>query len=276
VIIAAGHSARDTAQMLVDSGAEAVARPIAVGVRIEHPQSLVDRARYGDERGALPPASYRLSFNPPDGRRAHTFCMCPGGIVVPATNHPGRVVVNGMSFSGRRARWANAAIIVEVRPEDYCSDDPLAGYAFQDRIERACFEIAGGDGRAPGQRVVDFLAGRPSVALPRSSYFHGVTPSDLREVLPPFLVESLIDAIRAFDEEIPGFAGPEALLIAPETRTTSPVRFLRDDSGCASTIANLYPVGEGAGYGGGIISCALDGYQVARGIAAARPTISGG
>jgi uncharacterized FAD-dependent dehydrogenase len=268
VVIAAGHAARDTAQMLVDAGVEAVARPIAVGVRIEHPQALIDRARYGADRGELPPATYRLSFNPAHGRRARTFCMCPGGMVVPAGNHPGRVVVNGMSFSARSARWANAAIIVEVTPEDYGSDDPLAGYAFQDRIEQACFEAAGGDGRAPAQRVVDLLAGHPSVELPRSSYPLGVAPCDLRTVLPDFLVEGLIAAIEAFEKEIPGFAGPEALLIAPETRTTSPVRFLRDDSGCTTTVADLYAVGEGAGYGGGIISCALDGYHAARAITA--------
>jgi len=271
VIIGAGHSARDTAEMLVRAGVEAVARPIGVGARIEHPQKLIDRAQYGRERRELPPATYRLAFNPPTGRRAHTFCMCPGGMVVPATNHPGRVVVNGMSFSARRASWANAAIIVEVTPDDYGSDDPLAGYDFQDRIERACFQVAGGDGRAPAQRVVDLLAGRPSEDLPRVSYPLGVTPSDLAEVFPTFVVAGLIAAIKEFDREMPGFAGPEAVVIAPETRTTSPVRFLRDKRGCATTVADLYPVGEGAGYGGGIISCALDGYRVAQGIAAARP-----
>ncbi len=271
VIVAAGHSARDTAEALLRAGVHAEARPIAVGARIEHPQGLVDAARYKGERGDLPPASYRLAFNPPDGRRAHTFCMCPGGMVVPATNHPGRVVVNGMSFAARRAFWANSAIIVEVGPEDYGGDGPLAGYAWQDAIERACFEAAGGDYRAPAQRVVDLLAGRASTELPRTSFPQGVTPVDLRAVLPAPVIEGMIAAIRHFDETLPGFAGPDAVLIAPETRTTSPVRFLRDERSCAIGVTELYPVGEGAGYGGGIVSCALDGFRAARAITEAMP-----
>lgn len=273
VIVATGHSARDSGEMLRRAGARATARPVAVGARIEHPQALIDTARYG-ERGDLPAATYRLSYNREGGRKAHTFCMCPGGMVVPATNHPARVVVNGMSFAARRAFWANSAVIVEVRPEDYGSEDPLAGYAWQDAIERACFEAAGGDYRAPAQRVVDLLAGRPSVDLPRTSYPQGVTPVDLRTVLPPFVMEGMIAAIRHFEREIPGFAGPEAVLIAPETRTTSPVRFERDEHGCATAVDDLYPAGEGAGYGGGIVSCALDGFRIARHLASQRPAIA--
>lgn len=272
VVVAAGHSARDSAEMLVRAGVEAVARPIAVGARIEHPQQLVDAARYGRDRGELPPATYRLAYNPDAGRKAHTFCMCPGGMVVPATNHEGRVVVNGMSFSARRAFWANSAVIVEVTPEDYGGEGPLAGYAFQDRIERACFEAAGATYRAPAQRVVDLLAGRASTDLPRTSYPQGVTPTDLRGVLPDLVLDGMIAAILEFEHRIPGFAGPDAVLIAPETRTTSPVRFLRREDGEATTLAGLYPAGEGAGYGGGIVSCALDGMRVARGIVRAHAT----
>lgn len=288
VLFAAGHSARDAAAALLRAGVAAEARPIAVGARIEHPQRLIDAARYGDERGALPAASYRLTFQPPTGRKAHTFCMCPGGMVVPASNHPGRVVVNGMSFAARRAFWANSAVIVEVGPEDYGDPSPeelaalgapwgppppdptrphpLAGFAWQDRIERRAWAIGGGDDRAPAQRVVDLIAGRTSADLPSTSYPMGIAASDLREVLPGPIVDGMIAAVRSFDTKLPGFAGPEALLIAPETRTTSPVRFLRDARRCSVSVADLYPIGEGAGYGGGIVSCALDGYLAARAV----------
>ena len=275
VIVAAGHSARDAGAMLIRAGVRAEARPIAVGARIEHPQALIDAAQYGRERGALPAASYRLAWNPSDRRHAHTFCMCPGGMVVPAANQPERVVVNGMSFAARRAFWANSAVVVEVQPEDYAAalgepthpDHPaLAGYAWQDVIERRCFQATGGDYRAPAQRVVDLESGRVAAELPKTSFPMGVGSADLRELLPPYVIEGMLGAIRSFDRKIPGFAGEEALLIAPETRTTSPVRFLRDERRQATTVADLFPVGEGAGYGGGIISCALDGYRAARAV----------
>ncbi|MCB9676537.1 MAG: FAD-dependent monooxygenase [Alphaproteobacteria bacterium] len=266
VLMAIGHSARDSVQMMLDAGAAAAPREIAVGARIEHPQTLIDTGRYKVARGELPPASYRLAHNPEEGRKAHTFCMCPGGMVVPASNHPDRVVVNGMSFAARRAMWANSAVIVEVHPEDYGDTDPMAGFRWQDAIERRCFEVSG-DYRAPAQRVSDLLAGRPSTDLPKSSFPMGLVPVDLREVLPGFVVDGMVEAIRCFDREIPGFAGEDAVLIAPETRTTSPIRFERDERGCSTTVEGLYPVGEGAGYAGGIISSALDGMRAARSIA---------
>jgi uncharacterized FAD-dependent dehydrogenase len=274
VIVAAGHSARDSAEMMVRAGLRAEARPIAIGARIEHPQSVIDAARYPGSvaRGALPPASYRLAFNPKTGRKAHTFCMCPGGMVVPASNHPDRVVVNGMSFAARKAFWANSAVIVEVGPEDYATagggaaTDPLIGYRWQDAIERAAFVAGGADYRAPGQRVSDLLAGVASAELPRSSYPMGVTPYDLRALLPEAVWQGMIMAIRRFERELPGFGGPEAILVAPETRTTSPVRFERDGRGESSSVKGVYPVGEGAGYGGGIVSCALDGLRAARAV----------
>lgn len=269
VVMAVGHSARDAIEMMVEAGAEAVSRGIKIGCRIEHPQGLVDQGRYGStERGELPPASYRLAYTPNAGRSAHSFCMCPGGMVVPASNHPGRVVVNGMSFAARRSYWANSAIIVEVHPEDYGSASPLAGFAWQDAIETRAFAAAGGNDNAPSQRVRDLLEGRASTELPRSSYPMGLAPLDLRAVLPDPILLGLAEAVQAFEKEIPGFAGEDALLIAPETRTTSPLRFLRTKQQCSVSVEDLYPTGEGAGYGGGIISCALDGLRSAQAILA--------
>ncbi len=263
VIVAAGHSARDTYEALVEAGAAAEARTISIGARVEHPQELVDRARYKQPRGELPPASYRLAWHPPTGRRAHTFCMCPGGMVVAATNHPERVVVNGMSFAARKAFWANSAVIVEVSPTEFPSLDPLAGLRYQDAIEQQAWRLGGEDYSAPAQRVQDLLAGRDSAELPRSSYPHGLRSVDLRELLPAGVIEGLCQALKHFDRKLPGFSGPEALLIAPETRTASPVRFLRDEALHSTTVADLLPVGEGAGYAGGIASAALDGVRAA-------------
>lgn len=268
VLVAAGHSARDVGEMMIRAGVHAEARPIAVGARIEHPQALIDAATYGKERGELPAASYRLAYNPKTGRHAHTFCMCPGGMVVPAAQQADRVVVNGMSFAARKAFWANSAVIVEVEPKDYGAEGPLAGYVWQDALEQKAFLLAGSDGRAPAQRFVDLVAGRVSEELPKSSFPMGLTSVDLRELLPPYVIQGMIDAVFHFDRKLPGFAGPEAVLIAPETRTTSPVRFFRDERRQSTTVPDLYPIGEGAGYGGGIISCALDGYLAARAIAA--------
>ncbi|MEQ1501748.1 MAG: FAD-dependent protein [Myxococcota bacterium] len=269
VLVGTGHSARDAVQMMVDAGAAAEPRGIAIGARIEHPQELIDRARYGGEaRGALPPATYRLAYHPESGAPARTFCMCPGGVVVPASNHPDRVVVNGMSFAARRAFWANSAVIVEVPPASYGATDPMAGFRWQDAIEARAFALGGGDYRAPAQRVVDLVAGRGSVEVPKSSYPLGLTATDLRELLPTEVIAGMLAALRSFDREVPGFAGEEAVLIAPETRTTSPVRFHRDEAGCSTTVGDLFPIGEGAGYAGGIVSSALDGLRAARAITA--------
>ncbi len=267
VIVATGHSARDTMRALLEAGAVAELRPIAIGARIEHPQALVDAARYPSGRGELPPASYRLTDNAPGARSAYTFCMCPGGMVVPAGNEEGQVVVNGMSFAARRAMWANAALIVQVGTSDYAGTDPLAGVRFQDEIERRA--AAATDGRkAPAQRVVDFLAGRASTELPRTSYPLGVEPTDLAAILPAPVVEGMRRALRHFDRDIPGYAGPEGVLIAPETRTTAPLRFLRGDDLQSPSLPGLLPVGEGAGYAGGIVSAALDGFRAAEAVIA--------
>lgn len=275
VLIATGHSARDVWDMMLRAGARADVRPMHIGARIEHPQKLIDQARYGQARGELPPASYRLTSKPPARRgqpvvrRAHTFCMCPGGTVVGATNLPDRVVVNGMSYSKRQAFWANSAVIAEVLPDDFDGADPLAGVRFQDRIEARAFELGGGAFRAPAQRVSDFLARRGSTDLPRTSHPNGVTPSDLREVLPAPLTDAIEAAIRHFDRRIRGFAGSDGVLIAPETRTTAPLRFRRGDNLEAEGLPGLLPVGEGAGYAGGIVSAALDGLRAAQAVVGA-------
>lgn len=266
VVMATGHSARDSWRMMLAAGAQAEQRSIRIGARIEHPQKLIDRAQYGQERGVLPAASYRLVSRPSKDsgvRGAHTFCMCPGGTVVGATSEEGRLVVNGMSYSGRKAFWANSAIIVEVKPEDFGSRDPMAGVDFQDEIERKAFDLGGGDFRAPGQRVVDFLARRPSTDLPRTSFPQGVTPSNLWTLFPEPIAEGLAEAIRFFNRQISGFSGEDGVLIAPETRTTAPIRFLRTESLEAQGLSGLMPIGEGAGYAGGIASAALEGFRAA-------------
>lgn len=270
VIMAPGHSARDTVRMLVAHGCRAQARTVAVGVRIEHPQDLVDRARYGRPRGKLPPASYRLTHKPrAGGPGAHSFCMCPGGVVVPAVNHPGRLVVNGMSYADRGGRWANAALVVPVSPQQRGSDDPLEGYRWQERLEAQAYQAGGGDWTAPAQRVVDLLSGRDTLELPGSSYPLGLRPADLRALLPPVVLEALLPALAHFESKLPGFCAPEALLIAPESRTTSPVRVLREADRQATGLPGLYPVGEGTGWGGGITSCAVDGARSAAALVAA-------
>lgn len=268
VVVATGHSARDTLAAMLAAGAEASPRPIAIGARIEHPQSLVDAARYPLGRGDLPPASYRLAWSPPGARATYTFCMCPGGMVVPAQESPGLVVVNGMSFAARRARWANSALIVQVDPSDYPGADPLAGVRFQAAIEARAFELGGRSYAAPAQRVVDLLEGRASTELPRTSFPMGVVASDLAALLPREVVEGMRAAIRRFEADLPGFAGPEGILIAPETRTTSPVRFPRGANLESTTLPGLIPCGEGAGYAGGIISAALDGFRAAEAVIA--------
>jgi uncharacterized protein len=267
VVMATGHSARDSWEMMLDAGATAELRPIRIGARIEHPQKVIDMGRYGKERGKLPPASYRLVSKPPKNKKtrgAHTFCMCPGGTVVGASNEFQRVVVNGMSYSGRKAWWANSAIIVEVLPEDFPGKDPLAGVRFQDSIEQKAFVMGGGDFSAPAQNVVDFLAKKTSTELPRTSYPQGVKPGDLWQLFPVEIAEGLAEAILFFERKIPGFAGPGGVLIAPETRTTSPIRFVRDSSMQSSSLPGLMPIGEGAGYAGGIASAALEGFRAAQ------------
>ncbi len=267
ILLCIGHSARDTVQKLWDQGIRMAPKPFAMGVRIEHPRSFIDRSQYGAFAGhpALGPATYKFVCHTPDGRGVYTFCMCPGGVVIAAASQPGGVVVNGMSYHARDAENSNSALLVGVRPEDFGDDHPLSGMILQRRIEKAAFSAAGGGFRAPAQRVEDFLADRPSGSFGDvcPSYRPGVTPSDLRAVLPGFIAEDLKKGLRSMDTQLSGFAMPDAVLTAPETRSSSPVRILRSPVGESESVNGLFPAGEGAGYAGGIVSAAIDGISAA-------------
>lgn len=287
VVLACGHSARDTFQMVCEAGADMARKPFAVGVRIEHPQALVNEAQYGPAAGhaALGAADYKLAVKTDDGRGVYSFCMCPGGEVVAAASEEGLLCVNGMSRHARAGANANAALLVEVRPDDLPGDDPLAGVAFQRQLERDAYQLGrgltagGGEDAsalcppytAPAQTVGDFLvhaSGTPSAAV-TPTYPRGVAWRDLRDCLPPFVTDALAEALPALDRKLHGFASDDAVMTAVEARSSSPVRIVRDD-GFQSNIAGLYPCGEGAGYAGGITSAAVDGLRVAEAIVAAR------
>ncbi|AHJ63720.1 NAD(FAD)-utilizing dehydrogenase [Granulibacter bethesdensis] len=274
VILAIGHSARDTFGMLHARGVYMEAKPLSIGVRIEHPQALIDRNRFGDfsRHPLLGAADYKLVHHASNGRDVYSFCMCPGGTVVAATSEPGHVVTNGMSQYLRAERNANAGIVVGITPEDFPGDatmDPLAGIAFQRHWERRAFEAGGGGYKAPAQKVGDFLAGRPSVSLGSvpPSYRPGVTPTDLSTCLPDFAVTAIREALPAFDRRIKGFAMEDAVMTAVETRTSSPVRVRRDGTGQSLNTSGLFPAGEGAGYAGGILSAGVDGIRIAEAVA---------
>lgn len=266
VILAIGHSARDTMEMLFQRGLPMQQKPFAVGVRIEHPRRQIDTAQYGSAAGhpALGAADYKLNVVPVGRRGVYTFCMCPGGVVMAAASEEGGLVVNGMSEYARDAENSNSALLVGVGPEDYESTHPLAGIALQREMERAAFRLGGGDYCAPVQLVGDFLAGRASSVLGevRPSYRPGVTPTDLRACLPPVVANSLRAALPMLGRRLAGFDRPDAVLTGVETRSSSPVRILRDACGL-SAIAGIYPCGEGAGYAGGIVSAAADGIRCA-------------
>ena len=272
LILAVGHSARDTFSMLYDAGLVMEAKSFSVGARIEHPQSLIDKAQYGTAAGhpALGAADYKLAVHLPDGgaaagRGVYTFCMCPGGFVVAAASEEGRVVTNGMSCFARDGQNANAALLVGVSPEDYGSDHPLAGIEFQRRLEEAAFRAGGGGYRAPAQRVEDFLLKRASTRLGEvtPTYRPGVTPTNLDACLPEFVAEGMRQGIRLMDRRLHGFAYGDALLTGTETRSSSPVRILRNENCQSPVVKGFYPCGEGAGYAGGIISAAVDGIRCA-------------
>ena len=266
VILAVGHSARDTFRMLKDAGAAMSPKPFAIGARIEHRQAWIDRAQYGPAAGhpALGAADYKLAVHLPGGRSVYTFCMCPGGVVVAAASEDGGVVVNGMSLYARDGENANSALLVNVLPGDFGGDDPLAGVRFQQRWERAAFEAGGGDWRAPAQRVGDFLVNRPSGGPGgvTPSYRPGVKWTRIDGCLPGFVTGAMRAALPLLDRKLKGFAHPDAVLTGVETRSSSPVRIERDDA-CQSNLRALYPCGEGAGYAGGIMSAAVDGIRCA-------------
>ncbi|HEV7735493.1 MAG TPA: FAD-dependent oxidoreductase [Candidatus Binatia bacterium] len=290
VVLATGHSARDAIAMAARAGARLDAKGFSMGVRIEHPQPWLDQRQYGGLRGAcdLPAAFYELTSQI-DGRGVYSFCMCPGGFVVPASTDPSRVVVNGMSLSRRDSPYANSGLVVQLEPSDWCGetgaawgwgdvagplpttpdDDPLFGVHLQEALEARAAVAGGGGNRVPAQRADAFLSSTAAPDALPTSYRPGVTTTALADVLPPGMTSRLRSALREFDRRMPGYAGPEAQMLGVETRTSSPVRIARDPETLAGVgLAGLYPCGEGAGYAGGIVSAAIDGRRVAAALAA--------
>ena len=271
VVLAVGHSARDTFRMLQDQGVYVEAKPFSIGFRIEHPQSLIDGVRWGDSAGheLLGAADYKLVHHCKNGRSVYSFCMCPGGTVVAATSEEGHVVTNGMSQYSRKERNANAGIVVGITPEQDYPGDALAGIDFQRRWEVAAFKAGGENYKAPAQKVGDFLAGKASTSLGSviPSYTPGITMTDLSSCVPAYAVEAIREAIPAFDRKIKGYAMKDALLTGVETRTSSPIRIKRNAEYESINTSGLYPAGEGAGYAGGILSAAVDGIEVAEAVA---------
>lgn len=278
IVLAPGHSARGLYRTLADSGVAMTPMPFSVGFRVEHPQALVNEVQYGRWAGheELPPAYYELKARSRDND-VYSFCMCPGGSVVPTPTNEGEVCVNGMSHAARSGRYANSAVVVSVTPEDYASfavdDSPsarlLAGASFQLASERRAWKLGGGAFVAPAQRLVDFLAATPSSAIRRTTYKRGVTPADLSLTYPRPVIDALRAGLHGFEKRFPGWVTDEAVLIGVETRTSAPVRIDRDGKTLESVnTPGLYPSGEGAGYGGGIVSAAIDGIRVADAILA--------
>ncbi|AAZ36679.1 NAD(P)/FAD-dependent oxidoreductase [Pseudomonas savastanoi pv. phaseolicola] len=267
VILALGHSARDTFRMLHGRGVFMEAKPFSVGFRIEHPQSLIDRARLGKYAGhpKLGAADYKLVHHASNGRSVYSFCMCPGGTVVAATSEPGRVVTNGMSQYSRNERNANSGIVVGISPEQDYPGSPLAGIELQERLESHAYLLGGSSYEAPAQLVGDFIAGRASTALGsvEPSYKPGVKLVDLADALPAFAIEAIREALPAFDKQIKGFSLHDAVLTGIETRTSAPLRITRGPTLQSLNTKGLYPAGEGAGYAGGILSAGVDGIRVA-------------
>jgi uncharacterized FAD-dependent dehydrogenase len=271
VILALGHSARDTFRMLHGRGVYMEAKPFSVGFRIEHPQSLIDRARLGKYAGhpKLGAADYKLVHHAKNGRSVYSFCMCPGGTVVAATSEPNRVVTNGMSQYSRNERNANSGIVVGITPEVDYPGGPLAGIELQERLESHAFVLGGSNYEAPAQLVGDFIAGKPSTELGsvEPSYKPGVALGDLALALPAFAIEAIREALPAFEKQIRGYSLHDAVLTGIETRTSSPLRITRNESMQSLNVKGLFPAGEGAGYAGGILSAGVDGIRIAEAVA---------
>jgi uncharacterized protein len=270
-VMALGHSSRDTFEMLYERGVYVEAKPFSIGFRIEHPQSLIDRARWGRHAGhpLLGAADYKLVHHAKNGRAVYSFCMCPGGTVVAATSEVGRVVTNGMSQYSRNERNANAGIVVGITPEDFPSKHPLAGIELQRTLESAAYVLGGSTYEAPGQLVGDFVKGIASTALGsvEPSYKPGVKLVDLAAALPSYAIEAIREAIPAFGKKIKGFDLPDAVLTGVETRTSSPIKMTRGDDFQSLNVRGLFPAGEGASYAGGILSAGVDGIKVAEAVA---------
>ncbi|WP_243305252.1 NAD(P)/FAD-dependent oxidoreductase [Geothrix oryzisoli] len=271
LVLAPGHSARDTFEMLHGHGVAMRQKPFAMGVRVEHPQDLIDRSQYGPSAGhpSLPAADYKLVCNFGLNRAAYSFCMCPGGEVIQCSSEPGGVVVNGMSNEKRDSGFANSGLVAKVNTADFGSDHLLGGMYFQRKWEQAAFRAAGETYGAPAMSVLDFLKGRATGRLPRTSFKPFAVAADLRTCLPDFVRDQLAGALPAFDRKIHGFASREAILLAIESRTSSPIQLLRGEDGQSVSHPGLYPCGEGAGFAGGITSAAVDGIRVAEWIAQA-------
>jgi len=267
LILATGHSSRDVFELLHKTGIEIQSKPFALGVRIEHPQQLIDQIQYHcSERGPyLPPASYSL-VNQYKDKGVYSFCMCPGGIIAPCATAPGEVVTNGWSPSKRNNPYANSGLVVSVTPKDFDpknSGDPLLGLAFQAGVEKKAWEMGGKSQSAPAQRLADFVSRKKSTSLPKCSYQPGVVSANLNECLPGFVYEGLAASLSAFGKKMKGYYTNEALLVATESRTSSPVRIPRTKEMHHPEVLNLFPAGEGAGYAGGIVSAAIDGQKIA-------------
>ncbi len=270
VVMAVGHSARDTFAMLHETGVAMEQKPFSIGARIEHPQDLVDKAQFGDFAGheRIGKGEYKLVHHCSNGRTAYSFCMCPGGQVIAAASEPGRVVTNGMSYYSRAEANANSGLVVDVRPEDFGSDHPLAGVEFQRHWESLAYACGGSNYHAPAQLIGDFLKGQASTKMATviPSYAPGVKPCNLEECLPDYVIAAMREAIVAFDRKLRGYALPDAVLTGVETRSSSPIRMTRGESFESTSFHGLYPAGEGAGFAGGIMSAAVDGIKVAEAI----------
>jgi len=274
VILAPGHSARDVYRFLHEQHIALEPKPFAMGFRIEHPQALINEIQYGrgEHLNYLPAADYRLTHNleiNQQARGVYSFCMCPGGVIVPTANEPDGLCINGMSHASRSSPYANSALVVSVHPEDYMDDTkhPLLGVLYQRRFERAAFELAGSSFRAPAQRVSEFVAGQKKASdIEKTSYLPGVVPSDLLSIYPDWMNQAFGVALKRFDRIMPGYLSWDAYLLGVETRTSSPVRILRQSNLQSPSCQGLYPVGEGAGYAGGIVSAAVDGVRAAEAI----------
>jgi uncharacterized FAD-dependent dehydrogenase len=271
VVLAVGHSARDTFEMLHGRGVRIEPKPFSIGFRIEHPQHMIDACRLGKHAGnpMLGAADYKLVHHCRNGRDVYSFCMCPGGQVVAATSEEGRVVTNGMSHYSRNERNANAGIVVGITPADFETDHPLAGISMQRQLEEKAFQLGGANYNAPAQLVGDFLSGRPSTGAGSviPSYTPDVTWTDLGAALPDYAITALREAIPVFEKSLKGFAMNDAVLTGVETRTSAPIRIARNENFESVNINGLYPAGEGAGFAGGIISAAVDGMKVAESVA---------
>lgn len=268
LLLGPGHSARDTYRMLDNAGVAMESKPLAIGLRVEHPQRLIDRIQYGSSAGhpRLPPAEYQLTYRCSKGRAVYSFCMCPGGAVIAASSELQGLVTNGMSLFRRNSPWANSALVIQVGLEDFGTQGPFAGMEFQRRWEEKAFQLGGGNYHAPAQGLPDFLEGREPSSLRKTSFKPGITPARLEECLPLFVAESLREALPYFNRKMPGFSSTEAMLLGIETRTSAPLRILRGEDYQSQNVRGLYPIGEGSGYAGGIVSSALDGMKAAEAI----------